>query len=71
MRVIRRVAGQWVVILIDSGSTHNFLDSGVAKKAKLPICAEKGDHVANGDHVVCERWGKIEKVLVHGHFFHI
>lgn len=60
-----------VVVLIDSGSTHNFLDSGVAKKAKLPICAEKNVRVrvANGDHVVSEGLGRNVKVLMQGNFF--
>lgn len=34
------IRGVRVMILIDSRSTHNFLDSGVVKKVKIPIIAE-------------------------------
>jgi hypothetical protein len=33
MRVLGSINGQQLVILIDSGSTHNFLDANFAKKA--------------------------------------
>lgn len=51
MRVKGKVAGQWVVTLVDSGSIHNFLDSYVARRAKLPIGGEERVKVriANGD----------------------
>ncbi|XP_035548740.1 uncharacterized protein LOC118349222 [Juglans regia] len=73
MRVMGRVNGQGIVILIDSGSTHNFLDSGVARRVKLPICADKKVkvRVANGDQVVSEGLGKNVKVLVQGNAFTI
>jgi hypothetical protein len=32
MRVLGRINGQQLVILIDSGSTHNFLDATLARK---------------------------------------
>lgn len=32
MRVVGKVGGQKVVILIDSGSTHNFLDHSIVKR---------------------------------------
>jgi hypothetical protein len=36
MRLVGKLKNQLVVILIDSGSTHNFIDPAVAKKARLP-----------------------------------
>ena len=51
MRVWGRINHQDMVILIDSGSTHNFLDKALWKLLKLPIstqyCFEV--KVANGD----------------------
>ena len=37
IRVTGKVSSQPVHILIDSGSTHNFLDSSTAKKLKCEI----------------------------------
>jgi predicted aspartyl protease len=37
MRLIGSINHLEVVILIDTGSTHSFLDPNVAKKAKLPV----------------------------------
>lgn len=41
IRVKGKVASQWVLILVDSGNTYNFLDSTMDKRAKLPICAKE------------------------------
>lgn len=42
MRIMGKIEGYWVTILIDIGSTHNFLDPAVLDKMKLPInLAEK------------------------------
>jgi hypothetical protein len=45
-----------VVILIDSGSTHNFLDPSVVKKTQLPIMSYNRIQVrvANGDSIQSE-----------------
>lgn len=34
MRVLGRIQGQQVKVLIDSGSSHNFLNSGLIRKLK-------------------------------------
>ncbi|CAM8978876.1 unnamed protein product [Rhodiola kirilowii] len=45
-----------IVILVDSGSTHNFLQTRVARKAGLPI--EQSTHlnvtIGNGDELQCQ-----------------
>uniref|UniRef100_A0A2N9GEU1 Integrase catalytic domain-containing protein n=1 Tax=Fagus sylvatica TaxID=28930 RepID=A0A2N9GEU1_FAGSY len=50
MRVITIVNGQTTVVLLDTGSTHNFMDETLAKTLKLPIDGERnfGVRVANG-----------------------
>ena len=37
MRVLARIKQQEMIILIDSGSTHNFLDEEMWKALKLPL----------------------------------
>ena len=37
MRLLGRIGQAQVVILIDSGSTHNFIDTSVTEKAKLEV----------------------------------
>lgn len=56
---------------MDSGITHNFLDSSIAKRAKLPIyTGEKVTaRVANGDQLTSEGVGKDVKILVQGNYF--
>ncbi|KAF8411843.1 hypothetical protein HHK36_004402 [Tetracentron sinense] len=39
MRLQGHVNNQIVVVLVDSGSTHNFLDPSIALKARLPVCS--------------------------------
>jgi hypothetical protein len=41
MRLMGRIGTVEVVILVDTGSTHNFVDPSVARKAQLPV-EEKG-----------------------------
>uniref|UniRef100_A0A2N9G2Y4 Ty3 transposon capsid-like protein domain-containing protein n=1 Tax=Fagus sylvatica TaxID=28930 RepID=A0A2N9G2Y4_FAGSY len=50
MRVIAIVNGQTTVVLLDTGSTHNFMDETLAKTLKLPIDGESnfGVRVTNG-----------------------
>lgn len=37
MRVVARVGSIWVVILVDSRSTHNFIDSKLVGKLATPM----------------------------------
>ncbi|KAF5470266.1 hypothetical protein F2P56_010790, partial [Juglans regia] len=56
MRLRGRVGDQEVVILVDSGSTHNFLDPLVVKKGNLAIKGEESVNVkvANGELLTSE-----------------
>ncbi|KAF5481387.1 hypothetical protein F2P56_002043, partial [Juglans regia] len=51
MRVMGKIGGQSITILIDTGSTHNFLDPAVFEKAKLHAdCVDKVKvRVASGE----------------------
>lgn len=55
-RVMGRIGAQWVTILIDTGSTHNFLDPAVLKNVKLPLNVEENVkvRVANGEVIPSE-----------------
>ena len=60
MRVVGRIKKQTLVILIDFGRTHNFIDQAVVKKLRYPIKVITGVKVtvANGETLnsqeVCE-----------------
>ncbi|XP_041009343.1 uncharacterized protein LOC121253391 [Juglans microcarpa x Juglans regia] len=64
MQVKGRIGNQWVIILIDLGSTHNFLDPDVISRVPLPIVANDTVRVkvANGELVDSE--GKVKGVHV-------
>lgn len=51
MRIIGQINGVRIVILIDTGSTHNFVDSFVIAKAQIPVyhTPELLVKVANGE----------------------
>lgn len=53
MRIWGEVGNFKVIMLIDSGSTHNFISTGVAKAMKLSFCQryQIGVIIANGERV--------------------
>ena len=53
MRVQRRIKNQTVVILVDTGSTHNFMDQAVVKQVgwNLHIITNMTMTVANGERL--------------------
>jgi hypothetical protein len=56
MRLIGWIGSHKIIVLVDNGSTHNFLDSSVGKKLKVSISKEQRIKVkvANGEEVVSE-----------------
>ncbi|XP_041016309.1 uncharacterized protein LOC121258846 [Juglans microcarpa x Juglans regia] len=62
MRVVGRIGNQPVTILIDSGSTHNFLDPSILPKLSLHVLIDDKIKVkiANGDQVQSE--GRLKSV---------
>jgi hypothetical protein len=56
MRLIRWIGSHKIIVLVDSGSTHNFLDSSISKKLNVSISREQKIKVkvANGEEVVSE-----------------
>lgn len=61
---IRRIGLHEVVIMIDSGATHNLLGTHVVIKAKLPLQSEKRFQVLLGTSVVVESLGVCPQVPV-------
>ena len=64
MRVMAKIGPYEIVVLIDSGSTHNFINTRLANMLQLPIqpTAAFTVRVTNGEKVTCQ--GKHEKVQV-------
>lgn len=64
MRLVGVIGVQSVVILVDSGSTHNFLDPQVAKLAKLKVLEgpQLQVKVANGEKLTSK--GRCEDFVV-------
>lgn len=64
MRMIERIESKEVVILVDMGSTYNFLNPAIVTKVGLPLQHNKRIKVkiANEDSMFCD--GKCDKVIV-------
>ncbi|KAF5477121.1 hypothetical protein F2P56_003793 [Juglans regia] len=64
MQVVGRIGNQPVTILIDSGSTHNFLDPSIVSKLSLHVLTNDKVRVkvANGDRIQSE--GRIKDVPI-------
>lgn len=62
---------QWVVILIDIGSIHNFVDPFVANKAQLLFNVDDKVRVkvANGEQIVSEGSCTTKSMLIQGTMF--
>lgn len=69
MRMVGRIGSKEVVILEDTGSTHNILDPAIVPKAGLTLPPTKTIKVkiANGELILCE--GRCDQVelRVQGH----
>lgn len=71
MRMKGRVGNQDVVVLIDSSSTHNFLDSSVVKNGEIPMNSSEKIRlrVTNGEQVLNEGRCATRRVKVQGNVF--
>ncbi|OMO81357.1 Retrotransposon gag protein [Corchorus olitorius] len=68
MRVAGKIKNQWIMILIDTGSTHNFINTAVAKRlgcATLPM-SHVPVTVANGEALTCKEMCRQLKWEVQG-----
>jgi hypothetical protein len=68
MRVDAKVGLFEVVVLIDSGSTHNFMSTHMADLLRLPVIPTEAFTiwVANGARLQCQGKFKKEQVLLQG-----
>jgi hypothetical protein len=73
MRVICKINNNRAVILLDTGSTHNFLDWNLAKSLKLAIDTTKTFKVKVANGAIVNTKGEVKNLLVEtqGHQFHI
>ncbi|XP_059456454.1 uncharacterized protein LOC132186493 [Corylus avellana] len=64
MRLVGWIGTLKIMILVDSGSTHNFVDSSICKKISMSICREQRIKVkvANGEEILSE--GKCTNLTV-------
>ena len=64
MRVMAKIGPYKILVLIDSGSTHDFINTRLANMLQLPIqpTAAFSVKVANGEKFTCQ--GKHEKVQI-------
>uniref|UniRef100_A0A7N2KR02 Uncharacterized protein n=1 Tax=Quercus lobata TaxID=97700 RepID=A0A7N2KR02_QUELO len=64
MRVLGQIRGHWVVILLDTGSSHNFLDAVLVRTLKLAMDTSRilEVKVANGD--VIRTKGECKELLL-------
>jgi hypothetical protein len=71
MRLIGWIGNHKIIVLVDSGSTHNFLDSSMGRKLKVSISKEQRIRVkvANGEEVVSEGKCMQLKVQLQNFFF--
>ncbi|KAF5471876.1 hypothetical protein F2P56_008640 [Juglans regia] len=72
MRLLGIIGQKEVEILIDSGSTHSFIDSSIALKTKLRVDTIKGMSVkiANGDMVHSEGYCSNVRTSIQGNQFY-
>ena len=73
MRVVGTVRGRQLHVLIDSWSTHNFVNANFAKKMGCDKVAAPAFQVmvANGDRLQCDEIYKSVPMEIQGYKFHI
>ncbi|KAG7996678.1 hypothetical protein I3843_01G173600 [Carya illinoinensis] len=72
MRLIGSIGGVRIVVLIDTRSTHNFVDPSIVTKAQLPLChtPRLTVKVANSEAVSSEGLTQSEAFQMKGIHFH-
>ena len=72
MRVVGTIRGQRLLVLIDSGSTHNFVNVKFAKKMRCDKVAAPTFQVmvVNGDRLQCDEIYKFVPMEIRGYKFH-
>ena len=63
-RVIGKVGNKDVTVLIDGGSTHNFIDQAVVTKLGLPVIHDKVFRVTVGNKEIIECTGRCMGLLL-------
>ena len=68
MRVSAKVGPHELIVLIDSGSTHNFINERIAELLQLPMVPIEPFNVkvANGDPLKCQERFENVSVLLQG-----
>ena len=71
MRIKGRINGHWLIILINTGSTHNFIDAAMVSVLQLPLDSSITFEVkvANGASIRTQGVCSIIKVAMQGHAF--
>ncbi|XP_035549720.1 uncharacterized protein LOC118349417 [Juglans regia] len=67
MRIAAKIRNHEVIVLIDSGSTHNFISEHMANLLRLPVIPTESFtvRVANGEKLKCQ--GRFEEVPINLH----
>ena len=73
MRVLGQIKGHWVVILLDTSSSHNFLNAVLVKTLQLAVDTTKilEVKVANGDLIRTKVKCKDLLLKMPGNEFHV
>lgn len=68
LRVLAKVGPHGLIVLIDNGSTHNFINERVAKLLQLPVVptGSFSVKVANGEPLKCQERFENVQVLLQG-----
>ena len=71
MRVLGQIRGHWVVILLDTGSSHNFLDFTLVQTLSLPLGATRilEVRVANGALIKTKGECRDVSISIQGNYF--
>jgi hypothetical protein len=72
-KIIVTINGMGLLMLLDTGSTHNFIDTDKATRVGVVLAGSCGlcVAVANGDMLISPGCCHDMKMMVHGEVFHI